>query len=211
MKSRKETHRDLWKNKQHPWVGRKHTQESKKKMSLSKTGKYLGENNPNYGKTASKEKRKKISIGVNMALENGKMRYWQGKRLSKNHRAKLSEKWKDPNHVKKVLANVQLKPNRPEKKITKILDKFLPGEWKYCGDWTVNFGGKCPDFINVNGQKKLIEMFGDYWHDQSEVEPRKAHFKQFGFDTLVIWEHELKDLQTVEQKLLDFHKKGVKE
>ncbi len=40
----------------------------------------------------SQKTRKKMSIGIRKALKNGKMRYWQGKHLSKTHRDKLSSR-----------------------------------------------------------------------------------------------------------------------
>ena len=52
-----------------------------------------------------------------------------------------------------------------------------------------------PDFININGEKKVIELFGEHWHDTEEKgqENRINKFKQFGFDCIVIWGKELKD------------------
>lgn len=34
-----------------------------------------------------------------------------------------------------------------------------------------------------------------------KIEKRINHFKQFGFSTLIIWEHELKDIKKVENKI----------
>ena len=70
--------------------------------------------------------------------------------------------------------------------------------------------GKVPDFVNVNGQKKLIELFGDYWHSAKMVSQKRiqteseriGYFKQFGWSALVIWEHELEDLTAVREKIL---------
>ena len=62
-------------------------------------------------------------------------------------------------------------------------------------------------------RKKLIELFGDYWHskERTGIEPKEherkriEHFKQFGFDTLIIWEHELKDLNKVKNRIIQFN------
>jgi hypothetical protein len=64
--------------------------------------------------------------------------------------------------------------------------------------------GKCPDFINCNGEKKIIELFGDYWHLGENPQERIDEFKPFGFDTLVIWEKELKNANGLKEKLLNF-------
>ena len=83
-----------------------------------------------------------------------------------------------------------VRPTKPEKVIQALLDKHFPKEWKYVGNGKVWFGKKNPDFMNVNGQKKLIEVYGDYWHKGEDPQERINHFKQYGFDTLVIWENE---------------------
>ena len=60
-----------------------------------------------------------------------------------------------------VFANLPLRPTKPEKKLVGIKNECkLP--YKYCGDGSVIIGGLNPDFINTNGEKKLIEVFGDY-------------------------------------------------
>ena len=73
-------------------------------------------------------------------------------------------------------------------------------------------GGKVPDFVNINGKKQVIELFGDYWHGEKRTKKNKEtaerekieHYAQFGFGCLVVWECELKDLETLEKKLLAF-------
>lgn len=46
----------------HPMYGRRHTEESKKKMSATKKGTHTGERNAFYGKCHSEETRKKLAI-----------------------------------------------------------------------------------------------------------------------------------------------------
>ena len=95
-------------------------------------------------------------------------------------------------------------PNKLETIILAILETLYPGEWKFVGNGEVMIGGKFPDFININGQKKIIEVFGDYWHCGENSEDRINIFKPYGYDTLVIWEHELKDMGTVRNKISEF-------
>ncbi len=124
--------------------------------------------------------------------------------------------WQNPvnrsYNVRATLLGNKVKPNKPEKFLTKLLQKLFPNEWKYVGDGQFILAGKCPDFININGQKKIIELFGDYWHseevtgiskEQHEQE-RVDHFTQYGYQTLVIWECELKDIKSIENKIIDF-------
>jgi len=100
-----------------------------------------------------------------------------------------------------------LKPNKPERKLNRILQKMFPNEYRYVGDFQFFLGGKNPDFMNINGQKKLIEVFGDYWHRNDNPEDRINHFKKYGFSTLVIWQRELENKEHLVKTLTEFHKR----
>lgn len=69
-------------------------------------------------------------------------------------------------------------------------------------------GGFCPDFINVNGKKQIIEMNGDYWHHiQGAAEKDKRTieaYKQLGYKTLTVWDYELEDINKLENKIQEF-------
>lgn len=71
-----------------------------------------------------------------------------------------------------------------------------------------------PDFVNVNGQKKILEVFGDYWHNlEGRVEKDKKKikiYKKYGYDCLVIWEHELKN-NNLTNRILNFNMAKKKE
>ena len=47
--------------------------------------------------------------------------------------------------------------------------------------------------MNVNGEKRLIELFGDFWHKGQDPADRAKHFAKFGFATVVIWENQVRD------------------
>lgn len=76
------------------------------------------------------------------------------------------------------------------------------------GDGSVILEGKIPDFININGQKKIIELFGNYWHKEGDEQTRKEYFNKYGYETLIIWEEEMKNLENVKNKLINFNMKG---
>lgn len=63
------------------------------------------------------------------------------------------------------------------------------------GDGYTWIDGKCPDFLNINGKKQLIELFGTYWHKPEDEEIRRVHFARYGYETIVIWDHEIADLK----------------
>ena len=126
------------------------------------------------------------------------------------------EQWQNKEFREKAIKSIlkgfknrkNLKPNKPEKLLNKLLNKLLPNEYKYVGNfkfWIENFN---PDFINCNGQKKIIELFGDYWHNREDAKKRdKLRLKtyvKYGYKTLIIWEKELKNIRTLSKKLRKF-------
>jgi hypothetical protein len=80
--------------------------------------------------------------------------------------------------------------NESEQIVNSTLQTILPGEYEFTGDGVVFIGSKCPDFRHIN-RPKLIEFFGSYFHPAHHEEERPAYFKQFGYDTLVIWDWQL--------------------
>jgi transposase-like protein len=120
---------------------------------------------------------------------------------------KAKNRLSNPESVKALMKKLGIRPNKSEEKLATLLDNNFPGEWRYVGNGEVIIGGKCPDFINVNGKKKLIELFGAPWHDIFDVARRVEHFKQFGFDTLIIWTEELKDESRLKSKIIKFCKR----
>lgn len=121
-----------------------------------------------------------------------------------NHRKTTEELWQDPEYIAKQRASRNIKPNKAEKKLDKFLQRILPDEYKYVGDFSFMIETKNPDFININGKKKIIELFGDYWHKGDDGKKRAAIFKKYGYDTLIIWEHELKD-ENLKNKIIEFN------
>jgi len=136
----------------------------------------------------------------------------KGRPKSPEHCAKFSTnlktRWQDPEYRQKIVsatfAASHIRPNKTEIRLQILLDKLFPGQYQYVGDGQLILGGCCPDFANVNGQKKLIELYGDYWHAGEDPQNRMNHFAQFGFKTLIVWEHELENLQELEQKLFRY-------
>ncbi len=131
----------------------------------------------------------------------------------------VQKKWDDPiwkaNQLEAIFRGQNKKPNNPEKLLISLLNELLPNEYKYVGDGTIWIEGANPDFININGQKRIIEHNGDYYHSkewtglnkEQEEKQRVDHFKKYGYDTLIIWEHELyEDLDVLKNKILDFNR-----
>lgn len=129
----------------------------------------------------------------------------------------LKHLWKDPvykeKRLQKLFAKMRIKPNRPEKRLRYLLEALFPGEYRYVGDGKVWINGKNPDFINVNGQKKIIELFGTYWHSKrctginntEHRRQREAIFAKYGYRTLIVWQWELENIQRLKGKIKKFH------
>jgi len=96
-------------------------------------------------------------------------------------------------------------PNKAEKILYSLIDSLCPSQWEYTGNFSFTLGGKSPDFLNKD-TKQLIELFGDYWHKNDVPNDRINFFKKFGYDCLVVWEHELKDIEILKEKLRLFFK-----
>lgn len=110
---------------------------------------------------------------------------------------------RDPKILKKMLSFD--KPNYKESQLFEILNNIYPHEWKYVGDGSFILDGKNPDFINCNGKKLIIELFGERWHKPEEEEQRKEIFKKFGYNTLIIWVKELRNIENLKNKLNIFN------
>ena len=120
---------------------------------------------------------------------------------------KAKERLKDPEYrerlFRKALKACLKKPNRKEQVLIDLInEQGLPFRYVGAGDFIL--GGKCPDFLNYNGKKQLIELYGGYWHRNDDPQKRIDFFKTFGFDTLVIWEHELNDPSRVLARIESF-------
>jgi len=94
-------------------------------------------------------------------------------------------------------------PNNPEKALIALLEQQkLP--FKFVGNSEVWLGNHNPDFINVNGSKQVIELFGIYWHPVFDVAKWKEHYRQYGFACLIVWEDELGNEPKLIKKLKRF-------
>ena len=134
----------------------------------------------------------------------------KGKQFSLDTRRKLSE-------ARKRL-KIPLHHTLPELIFERICKKYsLP--FRYVGDssfWIENIN---PDFIECNGKKIAVEIFGDYWHSpllnqqiewNRTYEGRKAILKKYGWDVIILWESDLKKEGSEMFVLRELEKKGMK-
>lgn len=193
MKGRKhseETKRKLSENKK----GNKLTKNHREKLSQAKKGNCFGENNNNFGRHHTKKTKRKLS--------EAQKKIWN----DMNGVFRTTEYWKKRKNAIKV------KPNKQEIFVLDLLNVLYPNKYKFVGDFELWVGGKNPDFVSQN-DKKLIEYFGNWWHSEKNTglpsykheQERINHFKKYGYNTLVIWENELKDIEKLKNKIVEFH------
>lgn len=134
----------------------------------------------------------------------------------------IKKLWQDPGYVSKQMIARGVSPNKPEKFLYEVFQRLFPNQIRYTGDGKdENFiiAGKCPDFTFTDGQKKIIEFFGGWWHGEGRTGvPNEQHeqeridlFAKHGYQTLVIWEHELENIGTLQDRLLVFTEEEERE
>ena len=231
-------YRELHTGKNHPKYGKtKETDEGIRKHSEKMTGRTKETHEGNRKQAdalrgRTKENNESVRRGAKKKRGRTKEEYEYLKRHSEimtgrtkeNHEGKrrgaetLKQLWQNSDFAKMILKAQQVKPNKPEKLIYSILQNILPNEYAINVKGHIVIDGKIPDFVNINGKKKLIEFNGCYFHHCSmcfpdsgvdglkETEKRIKLFKKYGYETLVIWEHELEDIDLLIYRILEFDK-----
>jgi len=166
---------------------------------------------------------------INLGKANPKLvEVWKTPERRELHRRQMKKRWEDPLYRSKMSSvlsdlrkteefnmklakSLRMRPTKPEKNLGKIIEENFPGEYKYNGDFSCEtlIGGLIPDYINVNGKKHVVELFGSYWHDpeQKEVRPkatesgRRKALQELGYRCTIIWDHELDDESLVVQRI----------
>lgn len=197
-------------------AGRKYHREHPE-FSVKQTKRLLSyRNNPEMMKRMSESLKKTFQDPVRKAKRSKQFKeMWLDPILRKKMIATRKQFWQDKDNPeviqrrRRMMAGMNLRPNKPESIILNILDDLYPNEWKYTGDGQIIIGGLNPDFINVNGQKLIIECFGDYWHKPELKnyrinEGRVDVYAEYGYKTLIIWERETKDIDALKHKISGF-------
>ena len=186
--------------------GKSKSEEHKKKLRVPKTKEHKQKIKENKSDNFS-FKGKKHTEEANQKNREAHL----GKKHSEKTRNKMSvkhkEQWEDIIFAKKMINSWGILPNKAELYLQDIINSiFFKGLFNYVGDGKEVIGRKIPDFIDVVNNK-IIELYGDYWHKDQDPNDRINYFRNYGYDTLVIWESELKDISNLKNKLFFF---GVK-
>ena len=119
-------------------------------------------------------------------------------------------KWQDPierdKRVTAIMKAGKQVPNFKESLLLSYLNEVIPNGWEFVGNGKLKINGKVPDFVCTVKPNLLCEHYGNGYHTQDQVEPRIAYFKQFGYDTLIVWQKELKYKEKVIERIKEFCK-----
>ena len=97
-------------------------------------------------------------------------------------------------------------PNNAEMTLFGILC-YMGLEYKYTGNAQFILMGRCPDFVHLK-ERKIIEMYGERWHEPEEEQQRIDLFARSDYQVLVVWQRELtpKHRKKLYHRLLEFDK-----
>jgi len=196
--------------KPHGNTGKKRSKETKSKLSeiskeLWKNKEYRKKSIENRKKTLKKrpESIKKMiahiqNPQVQEKISNSVKKLWNDPEYRKKQSETRKENWTKPDYRKKQMTErkrrfndkefqksfrdaCNIKPNKLELQFNKMFTQL-----EYTGDFSFFVGRKNPDFI-LPGSNLCIDIFGDYWHNDEEVEDRIQYFAYNGYELLIVW------------------------
>jgi very-short-patch-repair endonuclease len=166
------------------------------------------------GVPKSEEWKRKASLSK-LGDKNPMRNLVYAKKMADSKRGKPNPKHKEywrlhhDEQLRRMMVGEHKKPNKLEKRLIEVINRnHLP--FKYVGNWEFVIGGKCPDFMSTNGNKLLLELFGNYWHTlkaRETAEERVDYFRKYGFETLVVWEKEMDNEKLIVEKIQEFESK----
>lgn len=158
-----------------PFYGKKHTKESKNKISNSRKGKAVGEHNS----MSNPKWREKASKNLKLTWASGKL---------EKTRKIMSE------HMKKTLRSGKIKSfntSKKEKQIINFLKKHnLDAIQSYKVDTKI-----CD--IYIPSMNLIIEYFGDYWHCNPQKYDETYLNKKKGMTAKQIWEYDRRKIDLI--------------
>jgi G:T-mismatch repair DNA endonuclease (very short patch repair protein) len=224
-------HQTYLEGRTNPRKGVHLSEETKKKLREANIGKHASEESrkkmseAGLGKKKSIETRRKMSESAKhrspehlTKMSETRRKRWQdpeyrekviksltGRQLSETHLKKIRELWQNSDYIKRLQKSLHSK-TKPEKRVDMILQQLYPGEFKYNGryDSGISVDGLIPDFVDVKGQNKAIDIHGSYWHKDEDMAARSERYAKHGYSLLIIWEDELKDGESIIRKIVEF-------
>jgi len=150
---------------------------------------------------------RRFNIPVRTLSESIKLKW-----LEPGYRAKCTkaskDRFNDPEFQKKFWESCERHPNSLEVKMIYLLKEMNLENFEFVGDFREDgwIGGYNPDFLNRK-DKKIIETNGSFWHKNLvKVKDRIKTFGDCGYETLIVWDKEFKNLPRLKSKIELFAK-----
>ncbi len=171
-------------------------------------------NNKNWSNKECRERMLKnlVNAWLNPIIVEKIMKSRQSFEFRQKCSNRMKKLWSEDTEYRKKMLPVLCKNylisegiNRAEQKLFDLI-KEIGINFEYVGDGSKPIAGKFPDFINEE-KRLIVELYGDYWHRNETEEQTKKRidlFKSKGYDTLIVWEKELKDLNSLHFKINGF-------
>lgn len=130
-------------------------------------------------------------------------KHYENKEFIKKHKEASRKFWSNPEKRLKMLSAFRISPNKIETnfheyfkdkiKFTGDRQFWIKFDVRYAsGDKAGKFIHKNPDF-KVNGQNKVIELYGDYWHQNDDPLELMINYRNAGYKCLIFWEYDIKN------------------
>ena len=116
-------------------------------------------------------------------------------------------KWLEPEYRAKCTQASKNRFNDSEFQ-KKFWESCARENFEFVGDFREDgwIRGYNPDFLNKK-DKKIIETNGSFWHKNlNKVKDRIKTFKDCGYETLIVWDKEFKNLPKLKSKIENFDK-----
>lgn len=170
---------------------KKHSDMAKGNKNLR--GKHLSRECRQKMSAARKGKTYKVIYGVEKALK-----------IKEKRREAAKQLWQNEEYITRWMTATRAKPNTLENKTRRILLHLIPDEFAYNGDFSqgISIGRRIPDFVDVNGHKWIIELFGEPFHSplcipKRKILPRRRysetikHYKKYGYKCIIFWSRDI--------------------
>lgn len=182
---------------------------------------------PAFGEMMRQKSREKLAdpdvrAAASRKISDAQRKHWQDPEYrakmdkvcnSDEYRDERRRRWKNPDFVSKCMEALGRSPNNLEF----FFDRLTSSNIRYVGDhswWRCLILSlpngeyirkyKNPDF-KVTGQNKVVEVFGDFWHQGEYPQDLIDAYNDAGIECLIIWEHELyEDTEEVLDKVAAF-------